>query len=257
MSDVLRIDVEEVINLASLYYREQPDVTVWKVLQAVKAVYERPENGFWVQYVAQDKMWQHYIGEVYVNMAMVERVPIVLRYFADRLMYVLARREILGHTDVFVGAPQGGIAFAQALAVLCEKQLAYPEKKVVGLASYTKAKVWGFVWGRHQVFSGQKVVLVEDVCHNLSTVKEMIELVENRGAEVIAIVCILNRSELYRDEYVTENGVRIPIFSLQNRVFAKHNRTEEGVDDSMIISKPKDEWAKLIECMEESGKGKG
>jgi orotate phosphoribosyltransferase len=147
-----------------------------------------------VGYAGRDGQGRQYVGDIYANFAKAEQVPAVMDLWAQALIASLALKHRISSFDVFLGMPMGGILFAAALARSAEKRVAFAEKKIVSLATEHEREQSKLVLGRHDLEPKWRVVLVEDVVNNFSTTKDAIRLVNDQGAIVAAVVCILNRS---------------------------------------------------------------
>jgi orotate phosphoribosyltransferase len=129
----------------------------------------------------------HWVGEVYANIAVVEENPHILQGFASQMIRRLVRAASLGlaslrDIDGFCGAPLGGYAFAQALGLASGRRVIKAEKEVLAVATERGRAQTRQIFGRHQPRPGEKLVIVEDVCNNLSSVMELIDLIGQYGA---------------------------------------------------------------------------
>lgn len=185
-----------------------------------------------------------YVGEVYFDFAMIEQHPRALRSFAEA-----AKPQI--HFDVVLGMPMGGIAFSFALASATNCRFAFAEKKVTRVATGLDREASELVISRHTIGAGSRVLIGEDVCNNFSTTASAIRLIEDIGAEVVGIVCAINRS--------CENGAPIrqfagiPVFSaldLPTEQYRQdHPYVKGDIESGNVVWKPKEEWGKLIRAM--------
>ncbi len=97
--------------------------------------------------------------------------------------------------DMVCGPAMGGIVIAYELG----RQLGVP-------AIFTERENEEMTLRRgFEVESGQKILIVEDVVTTGKSSMESVRVLENRGAEVIGIACLVNRSE--------PGAVHLPIYS--------------------------------------------
>jgi adenine/guanine phosphoribosyltransferase-like PRPP-binding protein len=189
-----------------------------------------------------------WVGEEYVNFAMAETYPIVLRHFAYKLSVQL-RALLTAGNEVFCGAPLGGLAFAAILALINRRPYVFPEKKIIALATESSREQSKLVFARHGIFSGCRYFITDDVVNNFSTTQALIDLIKNSGGEVAAIVCFLNRSLTVGDNF---NG--IPVISLVSQPIAEFKQDDPLVAADIaggnVVWKPKDEWDRLAAAME-------
>lgn len=198
--------------------------------------YEAPEDGLQKQYV----------GYVYANFAEAEQYPHVMERFAR----MMREKHIIYDTDVFVGAPIGGYSFSEALAKECDCKVIKAEKRVIALATGNSREQSKLVFGRHNVRRGERAAIIEDVCNNMSTTAELIDLIEGAGGIVTCIICLLNRSLDVHDVYVApRTGRKYRVLSLERKPIMEYRQDDPLVRDDVIrgnvVWKPKDEWEKL------------
>ena len=190
---------------------------------------------------------KNYVGFRYFNIAKVEQNADTRKYFADILGFKI-KTEIGVNPTIIIGAPMGGIILATttADALLCDA--AFFEKKVTKLAdpiNHTKEESV-LVFNRHDLCSDDKVILFEDLCNNFSTTDKMIELIKSKGAQVIAIACVFNRSEC-------KEWKNIPVLSVIHLYTPEYKQTDPEVkkliESGNVVWKPKAEWGKLKQAM--------
>jgi orotate phosphoribosyltransferase len=202
-----------------------------------------PLVGYAGKYDAPDGSKKQWVGEIYANFAKAEKYPEVLFHFATCI-----KGPDLG-VDVFCGAPVGGYSFAEMLGLVRGGQAIKAEKKTIALATETMREQSKLVFARHEIESGLRYAVVEDVCNNFSTTDELIELIKSSGGEVVGIYCLLNRS-------LTTGGVYkgIPLISLVRLQIPEYKQDDPyvvaDVEAGHVVLKPKDEWAKLMGAME-------
>lgn len=226
----------------------------YRTLVSHDGLYESPkdENGKYigplVAYAGTEPTTQkNYVGFAYFNMAKVEQDPYARKYFSEFIA-----RKIYGRVDtptLIVGAPMGGIIFATSTADKLMCNVAFFEKKVIklpDLVNGTKEES-ELIFNRHDIKAGDRVVIFDDLCNNFSTTDKMIDLINSRGATVVAIACILNRSHY-------PNWKKIPVLSVVHAPTPEYGQTdpevEELVKSGNVVWKPKVEWDRLKKAME-------
>lgn len=207
-----------------------------------------------VAYAGRDESGRQYVGDVYVNFAKAERHIPVLVNFAEDLTDLVSLISDSEQEIVFCGAPEGGKALAVALAEFYgDSQYIYPEKKIVELKTATSRERAELVFDRHIPGEDDFIWIVEDVCNNFSTTEELIRLIEKHGAKVGGIVCFLNRSDKFTDEFLRDNGDFIPVVSLVQKVIPQFSQEDPFVAKDVIANnvvwKPKNDWDRLSEAM--------
>lgn len=188
----------------------------------------------------------NFVGFSYFNIAKIEEYCFTRTPFANALV---GKISTFGRPNILIGAPMGGIIFATTIADMLSCSIAFFEKKITELGDSTKGtkEKSELIFNRHCLNKGDKVILLEDLCNNFSTTDKMIDLVFSQGAEVTAIACILNRSKL-------ESWKGIPVITLLHIPTPEYKQTDPEVQHliatSKIVWKPKQEWTKLREAMQ-------
>lgn len=186
-----------------------------------------------------------WVGEVYFNFAMAEQYPQAMVTFATDLGNVMRAQSVeVGH---FLAAPMGGIVFGFNLAQALDRRFAFAEKSITAVATADAREVSALTLKRHDIQSGFKVVLVEDVCNNFSTTEKIRVLLEGIGAELTGIVCVLNRSP-------ETSWQGVPVMSLLHIPSMQWKQDDPEVADDIlagnVVWKPKMEWDRLAAAME-------
>ena len=191
-----------------------------------------------------------YVGDVYANFAVAEEEPIIFEHYVGVLRHRLY--ELLAEISTFCGMPMGGIAVAYELSKACEGRFVFPEKKIVAVASDTSREKSQLVFARHKVSPGERVAICEDVTNNFSTTDMGIALVEAAGAEVVAILGLLNRSLLVDSTYNYQDR-EIPVIAMVRKPIAEYKQDDVEVAAEVaagnVVWKPKDEWTRLKAAM--------
>ncbi len=126
-----------------------------------------------------------------------DKAEIVLREVADKL------KEI--DFDIVVGPAMGGILVAYELGRQLGKPAIFTEREN-GNMSLRR----GF-----EIKQGQKVIITEDVITTGKSYKETKEVIERLGGEIIAIACIVDRSNHINEELPIYSAVRLNIESYE------------------------------------------
>ncbi len=225
-----------------------------QTLKNFQAVYVSPQDdknnylGPLVAYAGKGEDGKPKVGYHYYNMARIEQNPRILKYFAGILAEKLTSLGFV--IDVVLGAPMGGIALAQALSQELNCEFAFAEKVTLELGDKTKntKDTSKLVVKRHNISKDARVFIIEDLCNNFSTTKELCSLVDSFGAEVDGIACIVNRSQPSKIMFWSR-----PVVSVVDLPTDQYEQTDEKVQAhlkaSNIVLKPKHEWQKLEDAM--------
>lgn len=228
------------------------------VLRNLGGYYECPKGaagkrlGPLVGYAGKDAKGRQYVGEVYANFGEMEQWPFILRAYGQ----LLARNNSLSQVNVncFCGAPLGGMTFGAIMADIQGCRYVFPEKMVTVAATASQREESKLVFARHKVIAGEKVAIVEDVANNFSTTDKLIELIQEAGATVEAIVCLLNRSLTIDAAYPSPVAGRdIPVISVVRKPIRQWEQDDlavvEDVTKGNVVWKPKNEWPRLMAAM--------
>ncbi|MDP3899605.1 MAG: phosphoribosyltransferase [bacterium] len=229
------------------------------ILKACGGWYKSPSEddiskGMLVGYAGEYEPEKQWVGFMYANFAKAERYPYIMTHYAISLEQKI--RELLSGIDTFCGAPMGGITFAFTLASVYQKNFSYFEKKITKLKTTESQEQSTLVMNRHKIEYGERVVIVEDVVNNFSTANKMAELIYAVGAQVVALICLLNRSPewSFRESLVLPGAV-VPVFSLIRQSMFEFRQDDPTVrpfiDSGRVVWKPKDKesWQQLMRVM--------
>jgi len=233
------------------------------LMRRAGAFYECPRGadgrrrGPLVGYAGRDRDGRQFVGDVYVNFARAESRPALLQVFSRRMSEILRARGLDGAVSAcagFIGAPEGGKAFAYQLALDAGKSYIYPEKRITATASATSREVSDMVFGRHEPEPGRSWFIVEDVCNNFSTASKLMALIEDHGASVAGILCFLNRSTAVDDRYEPRPGVVLPVVAVVRKPFGQYAQDDVAVAGDVarlgVVWSPKKDWPRLAAAME-------
>lgn len=217
-----------------------------------------------VGYTGRDENGLQYVGETYVNMAMIEENPAVLYQLAEKLNAKLT--GIPGYIDVFCGAPEGGKALALTLSIIRRNAVyrpryVYPDKKTITSITNIGREGSLLSFGRHKIQKEDRVAIVEDVTNNFSTTDTLVELINNSGGIVVVIAALLNRSEkiysIYESDVQLDNP-KIPVISLVNEPLQQFKQHDPRVANDIqncdigVVLDPKNNWEFLMKQMEQT-----
>lgn len=233
----------------------KPEVVPGDVLATLRncgGVYECPMGeqgpltplvGYAGQYEADGKLL-NYVGCVYYNVAKGDQWPHIARHWAT----LHAERFLVAAPDLLVAAPMGGISYMSVLKQHLGCRGVFAEKKVTRAAEVGRREESKLVFGRYDVCSGDRVILIEDIVNNFSTTKQMVEMVEIAGGEVVGIACIINRSD--QTVYRVDEHEPIVVISLLHKPTPQYRQDHPAVAEHIaagnIVMKPKERWDELM-----------
>lgn len=216
-----------------------------------KGNYTGPLVGYAGRYDDGNGNQLQYVGDVYYNFARAERFAHVRELFANGILRMLSVNGI--DFDAVIGAPMGGILLSGDIGRLANRRTVFMEKKVDEAETATSREKSHLIMDRHELSTGDLVVLGEDVVNNLSTTDKAWEVIQSFGAHLVGITCAFNRSG--KDEFVAPDGTKIPIicyawiptvqYRQDNPVVARY------IAIGQWIKKPKEHWAELKAAMDQ------
>lgn len=243
-------------------YREIPldQKNPLTVLKLCNGYYECPRGkdgnrngplvGYAGHYRDKDGLDKQYVGDVYYNIAKAEEYPHVIDHFGYLLRHQIAECGLRFQVTATVAAPMGGIILGHALGRILECRTLYAEKRITKLARENERERFLLLMGRHELGHNDKVVLVEDVCNNFSTVKKLRDIVHSAHGTVAAIACAVNRSE-----FTHWNG--IPVVSVIHQPTVQYRqddpRVQHDIERVGLVQKPKESWERLMAVMMSHG----
>ena len=212
----------------------------WKeLLSYIGAFYFRPEG--WKYCRLTSKL----ISNAYINIGAVERNPFVIERATSEMAEKLRQKRII--PDVVMWAQMWSVRISLYLAEKLWVQESVYTEKTSNNNNEMKLK-------RHDIsLKWKKIIISEDVVNRGSTLRYMVDIVNNLWGEVVGIACLANRHgkdnfdgipliscyepesfELYWDEETPEEQRK------------NHPRIPEG---SEISPKAKNEWDNLVASM--------
>ena len=194
---------------------------------------------------------KRYVGTEYYDFAMVEEHHQAVDEFAAAAYGNFCELKLDCRPDVVIAAPMGGIVFGHALTRRrLDIRFGFAEKR----SSKSGGTGEELILGRHRVTMGEKVVLVEDVANNFATTGKLVQLVEDAGGEVLALICALNRSERGLKAWINpKTGLGFPVVSALFRPTPQYRQDDPKVAGAIaegeVLWDPKVEWHKLSAAM--------
>ena len=192
------------------------------------------------------------VGLDYYNFARAEKYPYVLKHFCNQLAVMVGETGL--PYDIMLGAPMGGITTAFCLAEMIGCEFGFAEKKVLEVSTPSSREKSRLILDRHAVEAGQNVWIVEDVCNNFSTTAELYKLIALAGANVVGIVCLMNRSMDTTRLFTLGSGEAwelppLPIVAMITKPTNQYRQDDpmvaQAITEGRIVWKPKDEWNRL------------
>lgn len=211
-----------------------------------------PLVGYAGRYEADEGVMKQYVGRVYFNVAAIEQRSQFLQSVAIMLAERLRQQFPGAGVDQLIAAPMGGILLAGFTAYVMNLRVGFLETRVTALATETAREQSKLVLARHEIASGAKVVLVEDVCNNFSTTGKAKGVIEAAGGCLVGIACFLNRSAQAEWE-------GLPVVSLVEKPTEQYRQEDDDVradiEAGNVVWKPKADWSRLMEAMRLAGHG--
>lgn len=197
---------------------------------------------------------RHYVSNQYLNFREALKNLRVLEILAQRMVEKLAGLS----TTKFFGAPTGGCGLAKRISEIRNQQQ--------GGGLNTSINTWktrfneesdGIDYQSDQINDGDKIVLVEDVCNQFSTTKEILRLFkkQEKKVKIVTVICILNRSENIENILkITDYPDDIPVIYLERMPTVIYKQEDNCVAKAVtagtkIIKNPKENWKELKEAM--------
>ncbi|MCD5409724.1 MAG: orotate phosphoribosyltransferase-like protein [Methanocellales archaeon] len=132
--------------------------------------------------------------DVFIDWSKIGQSPQRMRHISGALTDMVLE-SIETEVDVVVGIMLSGIPFATLIADELDAELAilHPKKQRGGLE---KRNVKGTISHNFAQIEGKKCIIVDDVVTSGATVQEGVELLEELGAEPLAIVVMMDKKGL-------------------------------------------------------------
>lgn len=192
------------------------------------------------------------VGFIYFNFARAESKYDVRTLFGNEMGRKIA--EYLNADDSIpachkvLGAPMGGILLSGAVGGYLSCETIFAEKKTITPANKEKGikEVSELVIDRHEIFPGENVFIIEDVCNNFSTTEKLKAEIEKHGGHLLGIACAVNRSG-------ETEWKGLPVISALLAPTDQYKQGDEEVAELVakgeIVWQPKPEWPTLKAAM--------
>lgn len=197
---------------------------------------------------------KQFVGERYWNFPRgAERNPEVLRRYFQAIHAAVRDstfdKGMQDEIDCAFGCPEGGILPAYEFAREFRCKFSRADKRVLAVKTKDAREKSELILGRHTVEPNWRVAIFEDVVNNLSTTDKAIQLVESKGAKVVAIICMINRSPEGLNFFNYE-GRNIEIIQAVMIPTPEYRQDDpyvaEDVAAGRVVWKPKDNWDELV-----------
>lgn len=224
-----------------------------ELLKRNNAFYQSPvdENGNFLgpivayagTYLDESGVSKNYVGDTYFNIAQVEPYLELRDYFVELIIQNLLKRDY-PEFDKVVGMAMGGIIFSVAFGSATKVPTIFAEKVITELANpetgtREKSKL---EITRHQILPEEQVIIFEDICNNFSTTQKAIDLITSKGGKVVAIACVVNRSN-------SQKWNDLPVFSAVWKPSPQYQQDDPKVANLIaagkIVWKAKNFWEEL------------
>jgi orotate phosphoribosyltransferase len=123
----------------------------------------------------------------YIDLRLVASFPHIFRKMTKNLQKLVSEKTGLDNFDSLVSVPTGGLVIGSALAIETVKPLIYVRDKPKDYG--TTKSIEG------KIFSGMKVVLIDDVITTGNSVTNAIKQLKDAGLSISDVYVIINRLE--------------------------------------------------------------
>jgi len=123
----------------------------------------------------------------YIDLRLVASFPHIFRKMTKNLQKLISEKTGLDNFDSLVSVPTGGLVIGSALAIETVKPLIYVRDKPKDYG--TTKSIEG------KIFSGMKVVLIDDVITTGNSVTNAIKQLKDAGLSISDVYVIINRLE--------------------------------------------------------------
>ena len=123
----------------------------------------------------------------YIDLRLVASFPHIFRKMTKNLQKLISEKTGLDNFDSLVSVPTGGLVIGSALAIETVKPLIYVRDKPKDYG--TTKSIEG------KIFSGMKVILIDDVITTGNSVINAIKQLKDAGLSISDVYVIINRLE--------------------------------------------------------------
>ena len=189
---------------------------------------------------------KNYVGFYHYNTIPIEQLFETREYFSNILAETI-KANLYFSSYQLIAAPEDFIlTIATADKLQCPKS--FFEKKVLEVASPKNRRKEEsiLIYDRQNIQVGGNYIIFEGVCNNFFTTKEMIDFIEFTGGNVVAIACIINRSE-------KKSFCGIPMLSVIHIPTPQYQQddpmVQKLIEECNIVWEPEKYWSFLQEEM--------
>ncbi|MDD3302848.1 MAG: orotidine-5'-phosphate decarboxylase [Candidatus Gracilibacteria bacterium] len=212
------------------------------ILKQIGVIYERKENGKFCRIASG------LLTNVYINIAVLERYPLILKKISLELRKKLIEKNIFNpefsHDYVVMGAQMGSVRISSHLgeALGLSGTSIYTEK------SGDDNKEMALK--RHLIdLKGKKIILSEDIVTKGTTLRRMTKFIKELEGVVVGITCVGNRTGKYEFEGIPLLSCIIPpefeyYYDEKTPQEARENYPQLP-ENAQICEKPKASWTEL------------
>ncbi len=182
----------------------------WDVLLRAGVIYKCPKDtdgkrlGPLVPYAGKDANGQSLVGDDYVNFGMLEEHIHLVQILAQSIAKLMGEfdpwKGIWDEATTIVGIPEGGRTLGQMLALALGKRFVFPVKVPwAALQAVTGKAEYGLAFDRSTLGTEDRVIVCNDVHHNMQNTHTVLEIIGRTGAKVIGLCSAVNRSPTIED----------------------------------------------------------
>jgi len=131
------------------------------------------------------KLTSGYHSQYYLQCAKLLRYPRLTSKLAEEAKNMIAKSVDLDQIDTVISPAMGGILFGYMMAYHMDREMIFTERK-----SEKMELRRGF-----SLKEGQRVIIAEDVVTTGGSVKEVIEICQERKAKILTVTSIVDRSQ--------------------------------------------------------------
>ncbi len=176
------------------------------------------------------------LSPFYINIGgAIDGNPKILSRLAQDMASLI--RNLNLEPELTIGAMMGSVRLSSYVASFLDIPSLYAEKEEAN----KKAHETEFVFKRHKVKPGQKVVITEDLVTQGTTLAKLIKVLKKAEAEILGIFLTINRSGITEVDGIKIHALEsIEPFSVDEEEFKK------TYPKAKISEKPKNQWNELI-----------
>jgi len=220
-------------------------------------VYKSPEDrneNFLGPLVAYDGTYidvngnkKNYVGFHYYNTIPIEQSPEAIEYFSNLLTETINANIYFPSCNI-IAVKQNNPTLATATADKLQCPVSFFQKEILKIADieHGKKEESFLFYDRQNIQFGGNYIIFEGVCNNFFATKQMIDLIESAEGNVVAIACVINRSE-------KKSFYGIPILSVVHIPTPQYRQDDSVVEQLIkkynIVWEPEKYWSFLQDEM--------